>query len=79
LGLEFAAGGLSVGGSAQATLEQWRYPCGGRHIALHVGGMAHARYTMSLTRRLFTTAAIRVGHGGDGLQADVAYGLGVSL
>ena len=79
LGLEFTVGGLSVGGSAQATLEQWRYPCGGRHIALHVGGMAHARATFFLTRRLFTTAVLRVGHGGDAMQADVAYGLGVSL
>jgi hypothetical protein len=79
LGLEFVVGGLSIGGTAQLTLEQWRYPCGGRHIAVHFGGHATARYTLALTRRLFTVGMVRVGHSGDALSADGAVGVGVSL
>jgi len=79
LGLEVAMGGLSVGGSGSVTLERWRYPCGGRYAALHVGGHVHGRYTLDITRRFFLAAMARAGGNGDGLEATFGLGGGVNL
>jgi len=79
LGMELALGGFSVGGSGQVTLERWRYSCGGRHIAVHLGGTAHVRFTMPLTRRVFVVGTSRLGHDGSAIEASMMTGLGVSL
>ncbi len=79
LGLEVALGGLSIGGSGSATLERWRYPCGGRYAAVHLGGHVHGRYTLDITRRFFVAAMARAGGNGDGLEATFGLGGGVSL
>jgi len=79
VGLEFALGGLSIGGTGTATLERWRYPCGGRYAAVHVGGAFHGRYTMDITRRIFVAAQARGVGNADGLEATFSLGGGVSL
>lgn len=79
LGLELVLGGFSFGGSGQVTTERWRYPCGGRHVAVHVGGNVHGRFTKNVTRRLFVAASGRVGGTGDGIEASAGIGGGVSL
>ncbi len=79
LGMEMALGGISVGGSAQATLERRRLDCGGRRVMLHLGGSAHARAHLPLTRRLFLVGQGRAGHNGDGLEASVLAGVGMNL
>ena len=79
LGLEVALGGLSVGGSGSVTVERWRYPCGGRYAALHIGGHVHGRYTLDITRRFFVAAMARAGGNGDGLEASFGLGGGVNL
>ena len=79
LGVELALGGLSVGGSGTATLERWRYPCGGRYAAVHVGGSFHGRYTMDITRRFFVAAQARGVGNADGIEATFSLGGGVSL
>jgi len=79
VGLEVALGGLSVGGSGSVTLERWRYPCGGRYAAVHLGGNIHGRYTLDITRRFFVAAMARAGGNGDGIEATFGLGGGVSL
>lgn len=79
VGLELALGGLSVGGSGTATLERWRYPCGGRYAAVHLGGAFHGRYTMDITRRFFVAAQARGVGNADGIEATFSLGGGVSL
>jgi hypothetical protein len=79
LGLELVLGGFSFGGTGQVTTERWRYPCGGRHVAVHVGGNVHGRFTKNVTRRLFVAASGRVGGTGDGIEATAGIGGGVSL
>jgi len=79
LGLEWAAGGFSVGGTASLTLERWQYACGGNYAALHAGGSAHARFSADITRRLFVTAMGRAAANGDGLEASFGLGGGISL
>jgi len=79
LGLEVVMGGLSVGGSGSVTLERWRYACGGQYAALHMGGHVHGRYTLDITRRFFVAAMARAGGNGDGFEATVGLGGGVSL
>ena len=79
VGLELALGGLSIGGSGTATLERWRYPCGGRYAAVHLGGSFHGRYTMDITRRFFVAAQARGVGNADGIEATFSLGGGVSL
>ncbi len=79
VGLEWALGGLSIGGSGTATLERWRYPCGGRYAAVHLGGSVHGRYTMDITRRFFVAAQAQAGGNADGIEATFGIGGGVSL
>lgn len=79
LGLEWTAGGFSVGGTASLTLERWQYACGGNYAALHTGGSAHARFSADITRRLFVTAMGRAAANGDGIEASFGLGGGVSL
>jgi len=79
LGLEFALGGWSLGGSLQSTLERRTHDCGGRYMALHLGGNAHGRFTKTITRRFFLAATAQVGANGSGLTATGGLGAGVSL
>jgi hypothetical protein len=79
LGVEAVVGVLSVGGEGQITVERWRYLCGGRHIAVHLGGALTGRITIPVTRRLFLASTGRVGHDGSGLEASAGFGGGVSL
>ncbi len=79
LGAEAVFGVLSVGGEGQITLQRWRYPCGGRHLALNLGGVVTTRLTVPVTRRVFMAGIGRVGHDGGGVVASVGFGAGVSL
>jgi|GEM_PF-1202078 len=79
LGLETTIGGMSFGGSGQATVERWNLSCGARHLAVHLGGFAHARYNLPLSRRLFAVGASRIGHNGDAFESSILAGLGVNL
>ena len=79
LGLEASLGSIALGGEVISTLENRRYSCGGRYAALHIGGVAKTRVSMTLTRRLSLIAIGRIGHAGDGLIADIGYGMGVGL
>jgi hypothetical protein len=79
LGLEFTLGSWSLGGSLQSTLERRTYDCGGRYMALHLGGNAHGRFTKNITRKFFLTATAQMGGNGSGLTATGGLGAGVSL
>lgn len=79
VGLEMSLGGLSVGGSGQATVENQTLDCGGRRVMLHLGGAAHARFQLPLSRRLFVVGGARVGMVGGSIESSGLAGLGVSL
>jgi len=79
LGVEWAVGGFSVGGTAGVTVERWNYECGGQYAALHFGGSAHGRYSIDITRRLFLTGMARATANGSGVEASFGLGGGVSL
>ena len=79
LGLEFDLGGWSLGGSLKTTLEQRTKDCGAQYKALHLGGTAHGRFTMNITRRFFLAANAQIGANGSGYTAAGGLGAGVSL
>lgn len=79
VGLEWALGGFSVGGTATLGVERWQYSCGGQYAALHAGGSAHGRFSIDLTRRVFLTGMARATASGEGLEGSIAMGAGVSL
>jgi hypothetical protein len=79
LGLEFDIGGWSLGGSLQTTMERYTKDCGAQYRALHIGGTAHGRFTMNITRRFFLAANAQVGANGSGYTAAGGLGGGVSL
>jgi len=79
IGAEAVFGGIAVGAEGQMTVERWRYACGGRHLAIHLGGALTTRLNVPVTRRLFMVGAGRVGHDGSGVVSSVGFGVGVSL
>jgi hypothetical protein len=79
LGLETSLGGIALGGSAQATVENKTLDCGGRQVLLHLGGAAHARFELPLSRRLTVLGQVQVGGGGGAIQASGLAGLGLNL
>ena len=79
VGMEWVLGGLSIGATAAVTLEQWQYDCGGRYAALHLGGAAHGRYSIDISRRVFLTGMGRAAATASGIEATVGLGAGVSL
>ena len=79
LGVDWAVGGFSLGGTVGVTVERWNYECGGRYAALHFGGSAHGRYSIDITRRLFLTGMARASANGSGIEASFGVGGGISL
>jgi len=79
MGLEMSLGGFSVGGSGQVTVENKSLECGGKQVLLHLGGAAHVRYQLPLSRRLFIVGGARAGFNGATVDGSGQVGVGVSL
>ncbi len=78
LGVEFDAGGFSLGGQLITSVERCNFECGGAYVALHLGGVGNLRYALPLSRHFSIEGLVRAGYA-DGLVIDAGLGIGASL